>query len=218
MNEKKVIFEEIKMGKDNPSNHSFKEIQRLLYKEPLGSPLIGTEKTLKSLTRKKILERFQGVYGPNNMILCVVGDADFKDIVDFAEKNFSGKKEIAFKHKIVKRNGSKIEKRKGIDQANLILAYHFPTSDKKISHAANVLNVLMAGGMSSRLFHEIREKRNLAYAIRGDSAILRDFSYCLIYAGVKKENVALVKKLILEEFKKVSKEIDEKELSRIKEQ
>ncbi|MBS3086747.1 insulinase family protein [Candidatus Pacearchaeota archaeon] len=216
--EKKVIFEEIKMGKDNPSNHSFKEIQRLLYKEPLGSPLIGTEKTLKSLTRKKILERFQGVYGPNNMILCVVGDADFKDIVDFAEKNFSGKKEIAFKHKIVKRNGSKIEKRKGIDQANLILAYHFPTSDKKISHAANVLNVLMAGGMSSRLFHEIREKRNLAYAIKGESVILRNFSYGLVYAGTKKENVQLIKKIILDEFRKVSKELDEKELNQVKEQ
>src|SRR3989338_5541618 len=175
------------MGKDNPLNHSFKEIQRLLYKEPLGSPLIGTEKTLNSLTRKKVLERFQGVYRPNNMILCVVGDADFRKIVDFTENNFSGKKKIAPKRKIIKRNGSKVEKRKGIDQANLILAYHFPTSDKKISHAANVLNVLMAGGMSSRLFHEIREKRNLAYAIKGESIILHDFSYGLVYAGTKKE-------------------------------
>lgn len=215
--EKKVIFEEINMGQDNPLHHSFKEIHRLLYKEPFGTPLIGTEKTLNSLTRKKILEKFQKVYTPNNMVLCVVGDANFKKIVDFSEKIFIGNKGLAPKQKIIKRNGSKTEKRKGIDQASLIFAYHFPTSDKKISHAANVLNVLMAGGMSSRLFHEVREKRNLAYAINGESVILRDFSYGLIYAGTKKENVQLIKKLIVEEFKKVSKELGEKELNRTKE-
>ena len=216
--ERKVIFEEIKMIKDNPPHHAFKEIQSLLYSGSLGVPLIGTEETLGSLTREKILERFRKIYTPNNMILCVVGDANFEKITEFAEKNFSGRRGKVPKYKVIERNSSKIEKRRGIDQANLILAYHSPTSHNKGSYAANVLNVLMAGGMSSRLFHEIREKRNLAYAIRGDSAILRDFSYCLIYAGVKKENVALVKKLILEEFKKVSKELDEKELSRIKEQ
>src|SRR3989338_2594090 len=72
--------------------------------------------------------------------------------------------------------------------------------------------------MSSRLFHEIREKRNLAYAIKGESVILRDFSYGLIYAGAKKENVQLIRKIVLNEFKKVSKELGEKELSQVKEQ
>src|SRR3989338_1740363 len=90
--EKKVIFEETKMRRDNPIHYVFNEIHRLLYKEPFGSPSIGTEKTLKSLTRKKILERFQSVYRPNNMILCVVGDTNFKKIVNFAETNFIGAK------------------------------------------------------------------------------------------------------------------------------
>ena len=216
--EKSVIFEEIKMGRDNPVHHAFREIQRLLYKEPFGSALIGTEKTLNSLTREKILKRFKEAYSPNNLILCVVGDAEFSKIVDFAEKNFDQKKSKIPKYKVVKRNLSKTEKRRGVDQANMVLGYHFPTSDKKESHAANILNVLMAGGMSSRLFHEIREKRNLAYAVKADSAILKDFSYGLIYVGAKKENILLIKKVIIEEFRKVSKELSEKELGQFKEQ
>ena len=216
--EKSVIFEEIKMGRDNPIHHAFREIQRLLYKEPFGTPLIGTEKTLNSLTREKILKRFKEAYSPNNLILCVVGDAEFSKIVDFAEKNFDQKKSKIPKYKVVKRNLSKTEKRRGVDQANMVLGYHFPTSDKKESHAANILNVLMAGGMSSRLFHEIREKRNLAYAVKADSAILKDFSYGLIYVGAKKENILLIKKVIIEEFRKVSKELSEKELGQFKEQ
>src|SRR3989344_2163195 len=132
--EKHVIFEEIKMYKDSPSHHVFHEIQRSLYKEPLGAPLIGTEETLNSLTRKKIIERFKKVYQPNNIVLCVVGNADFSKIVKFAEKNFGKKKGEIPKFKIIKKNSSKIEKRKGIDQANLVFAYHVPTPDKKTNH------------------------------------------------------------------------------------
>jgi len=72
--------------------------------------------------------------------------------------------------------------------------------------------------MSSRLFTEIREKRNLAYVIQGGANISKDFAHNLILAGTTKENVPLVKKLILEEFKKVGKDLDEKELNQIKEQ
>mgnify|MGYP001561765451 CR=1 FL=1 len=216
--EKQVIFEEIKMYKDSPSNYVFHEIQRSLYKEPFGSPLIGTEKTLNSLTREKIIERFKQVYQPNKMILCVVGNADFNKLVQFAEKNFGNKKGKVPSFNILKRNESKILKRKGIDQANLIFAYHVPCSKEKKSHAAHVLNTLMADGMSSRLFSEIREKRNLAYSVKGGSSILRDFAYNIIYAGTKKENVQLIKEIILEEFKKASQDISEKELNSVKEQ
>jgi predicted Zn-dependent peptidase len=216
--EKQVIFEEIKMYKDSPSNYVFHEIQKSLYKAPFGSPLIGTEKTLNSLTREKIIERFKQVYQPNKMILCVVGDADFNKIVQFAEKNFGNGKGKVPSFKVLEKNESVIKKRKGIDQANLIFAYHVPHSKEKKSHAAHVLNTLMADGSSSRLFSEIREKRNLAYSVKGGSAILRDFAYNLVYAGTKKENVQLIKKIILDEFKKASKNISEKELNQVKEQ
>ena len=216
--ERKVIFEEIKLYHDNPIKYVFEEIQSHLYSEPLGLTLIGTHETMNSLTREKLIERFEQIYQPNNMILCIVGDADFDKLVDFAEKNFSNKKGKIPKFKIKPKNKIKIEKRKGIDQANLVFAYHTPLSKDKKSHAAEVLSVLMVGGMSSRLFSEIREKRNLAYAVKGGSVINKDYAYSLIYVGTMKENVDKVKKIILKEFKKVSEGLTENELEQVKEQ
>ena len=76
----------------------------------------------------------------------------------------------------------------------------------------------MAGGFSSRLFDEIREKRNLAYAVKGDSSINKEFAFNYIYVGTTKENVEKVKKIILEEFEKVQKDLTEKELQQVKDQ
>ncbi|MAG79017.1 hypothetical protein CMI40_01430 [Candidatus Pacearchaeota archaeon] len=216
--ERKVIFEEIKMYKDNPRLHVFDEIHKALYKNPFGIPLIGTHETMNSIDRQKMVNKFKEIYSPNNMILCIVGDANFEEIIEFTEKNFNDKKGKVPKFKVNLKNESNIEKRKGIDQANLVFAYHVPLSDNKKAYAAQVLSTLTAEGMSSRLFSEIREKRNLAYAVKGDSNINQDFAYNLVYIGTSKENVDVVKKLILEEFEKVSKTLDEKELNQIKEQ
>lgn len=196
----------------------FDEIHRFLYDFPFSIPLIGTHESMNSIDRKKILERFKKTYTPNNMILCVIGDADFDKLVDFAEKNFGKEKNKVPSFEIKMRNEIKIEKRKGLDQANLVLAYHSPLAGDKKSYAAEVLNTLMAGGMSSRLFSEIREKRNMAYAIKAASSVNRDFAYNLIYVGTTKENVEPVKKLILEEFGKVAKNLGKKELNEVKEQ
>jgi len=70
--------------------------------------------------------------------------------------------------------------------------------------------------MSSRLFQEVREKRNLAYAVKGDSNINKDFAYNTIYVGAKKENVSKIRGLILKEFKEVSESLTEKELNQVK--
>ena len=216
--ERKVIFEEIKMYHDNPRMHIFNEIKEVLYSGAFGMSLAGTTETMSSIDRKKMLEKFEQVYKPNNLILCVVGNANFEKIVKFAEKTFGNEKGNVPEQKFELKSESKIEKRKGIDQANLIFAFHSPLAGDKKSHAAQVLSVLMAGGMSSRLFQEIREKRNLAYAVKGDCDIARDYAYSLIYVGTTKEKVDIVKKLILEEFDKVAKNLNEKELKEVKEQ
>lgn len=216
--ERKVIFEEIKMRKDNPTIYVLDEIQRMLFGSPFGIPVIGTYGTMNSITREEMKKRFGEIYQPNNMILCVVGDAEFDEVVNFAEKNFQLKKGTIPKFKIAEKNNSKIEKRKGIDQANLIFAYHIPKYSDKKSYAAEVLSTLMAEGMSSRLFSEIREKRNLAYSVKGGSNINKDYSYNFIQIGTTKENLEKVKKLILEEFGKVADKLEEKELKQTKEQ
>jgi predicted Zn-dependent peptidase len=216
--ERKVIFEEIKMRRDNPHIYVFDNIQERLYNGTLGLNLIGTYKTVKAITRKKMIDRFNQIYQPNNMILGIVGDADFEEIVKFAEANFGKIKGKVPHVKFSAKNSIRTEKRKGIDQVNLVFAYHVPLSTDKRSYAAEVLGALMTEGMSSRLFCEIREKRNLAYVVKGDSNITKFFAYNVIYVGTTKENVALIKKLILEEFKKVAEGLTEKELNQVKEQ
>ena len=180
--------------------------------------MIGDEKTLNKIDRKKISSKFNEIYSPNNMILCVVGDCDFKKLVDFAEKKFKGPKKEIPSFEIKLKNETKIFERAGVDQANLVFSYHLPLASDKKNYAARVLGIVMAGGMSSRLFSEIREKRNLAYGIKEESDISLDFSYGLIYVGTTKENVAKVKKLILKEFKDVADNLTEKELRGVKEQ
>jgi predicted Zn-dependent peptidase len=216
--ERKVIFEEIKMYHDNPILHVFDEIQKSLYTGTMKMNLAGTSETMSSIDRNKILKRFEEIYNPNNMILCVVGDAEFEDVVRFVQKNFGDKKGKIQLQSFGLRNESRVEKRRGINQANLVLAYHVPLANDNKCYAAKVLSVLMAGGMSSRLFEEIREKRNLAYAVKGDASINKTFSYNFVYVGTSKQNVGKVKKIILDEFEKVSKELNEKELSQVKEQ
>jgi predicted Zn-dependent peptidase len=216
--ERKVIFEEIKMYHDNPIMHSMDEIQKLLYSGTMKINLAGTIDTMNSITRDKILSKFKQVYTSDNIILCVVGDADFNSLIKFSEKNFEKNKGRVSLEKFNMENDSKIEERTGIDQANVIFAYHVPQAKEKNSYAAMILNSLMADGMSSRLFSEIREKRNLAYAVKGESNINKTFAYNIIYVGTMKENIDKVKKLILKEFDDVANSLDEEEVNKIKEQ
>ena len=216
--ERQVIFEEIKMRKDSPQIYVLDNIQSELYDGTLGKNLIGTYETMSKIDRKKLIEKFKQIYQPNNMILGIVGDANFEEIVKFAEKNFGNIKGKISEIEFSKKNKSRIEKRKGIDQANLVFAYHVPLATDKKCYAAEVLGTLMAGGMSSRLFSEIREKRNLAYAVKGDSNVTKFFAYNGIYIGTTKEKIDLIKKIILEEFKKVADGLIEKELSQVKQQ
>lgn len=219
--ERKVIFEEMKMRKDNPQICVLDRIQKLLYGGSLSNDLIGTEKTMNAINREKIIAKFTHLYSPENMILCVVGDADFNKIVKFAEKNFSnysGERKNVPEQDVFLKNEIKTEKRKGLDQANLVFAYHVPVANKKESNTARVLSAITAEGMSSRLFSEIREKRNLAYSIKGVVDINKRYAYNLIYAGTSKDNIEKIKKLIIEEFEKVSKELGEKEFTEVKEQ
>ncbi|VVB80130.1 Insulinase (Peptidase family M16) [uncultured archaeon] len=216
--ERKIIFEEMKMRKDTPRVYVLDKIHQFLYESPVGLNLIGTEKTMNSITRSQILSRFNDSYTSDNLIFLVVGNTSFDKVVRFAEKHFTKSKKKVKKIKIVEKNYSKIEYRKGIDQANLVLAYHVPLANSKLSYAAYLLNSLLCEGQSSRLFNEIREKRNLAYVVSGQANINLEFAYNMIYVGTTKENVSVVKSLILEEIKKVANTLSIEDLEHVKEQ
>ncbi|HRZ85853.1 MAG TPA: pitrilysin family protein [Candidatus Paceibacterota bacterium] len=216
--ERQVIFEEMKMYHDNPQRYVLERIKSMLYTGDFSIPIIGTIDSMNSNSQERLKEFFKRVYVPENMILCVVGDTNFDKLCKFAEKNFESAKKSFSKPEVSLITNSIIEKRKEIDQANLVFAYHIPKPNEKMHYAALVLNTLLAGGMSSRLFSEIREKRNLAYAVKCMTEAEKDYAYNCIYIGTRKEHIDKVKEIILMEFEKVSKKLSEKELNEVKEQ
>jgi predicted Zn-dependent peptidase len=212
--EKRVVIEEIKMYHDDPERRVSEMLESALYDKPFGEGITGSAETVTSLTRNKIIEIFKENYAPENFIVTIVGSADIDKICSRLEKDFAPLNKNYSQPTIKKINKDLVEKRQGIDQAQLVIGMHAPREGKKYN-ALEILNSYLAGGMSSKLFLEIREKHGLAYTVRG--SIDREKSYCYysIYAGTTKEATEKVKSLILEGFKNVEK-MTEKELSETK--
>lgn len=214
--ERQVILEEMKMYHDDPRRYVLEKTKEFLYKKPFAVSGVGTVKSLKSLKRQDLIELHDSVYSTNNMVLCVVGDVGFKEVCDVSGMFPSTKSKIP-KTRIVKSGYRQvIEKRKGIDQANLVFSYHAPTMQDKKIYAQQILSTIMAGGMSSRLFHEIRNKRGLAYAVKGFLEVNKDYGYDMIYIGTVKEKIKEVKELIVKEFRKI-KGMEKREMDETKE-
>ena len=215
--EKKVILEEIKMYKDNPMFYVHDKINEMLYKKPFGIPGQGTEKSVKMISRKDIVDIFNSFYGTNNMILAVVGNADFNYICEMAEKYFPKKECMIKDYNPIKINKQVVEKRKGIDQAHLVFGFHSPDMKDINKYAYEIALTYLAGGMSSVLFQEIREKRGLAYAIRGNMSIGKNFGHSTIYTATLKEKIRKCEEIILKEIKSL-KNINKKDFEETKEQ
>lgn len=213
--ERKVILEEIKMYHDNPSTYVLEKIKEMLYKKPFNLSIAGTAETVGRLSREKIIGLFNSFYSTNNMIFSVVGECEWEMVLKEAQKFPKIKKEIK-KIPIIPRNGEIVEKRKGIDQAHLVFGFHIPKLIDKDRYAAEIFDSILGGGMSSRLFQEIREKKGLCYAIKSSMEQSKDYAYEIIYAGTVKEKVDEIKKIILKEIKKL-KNLEKTDLNEEKE-
>ena len=201
--ERKVILEEIKMYHDNPSTHVLEKIKEMLYKKPFSMSIAGTGESVRGLSRKRVMDLFNSIYTTNNMIFSVVGNVEWDAVLEEAKKFPKINKKIN-NIPIIPKNGGMIEKRKGIDQAHLVLGFHMPKLNDKNRYAAEIFDGILGGGMSSRLFQEIREKKGLCYAIKSNLEQSKDYSYEMIYSGTVKEKINEIKEIILKEIKKIN--------------
>lgn len=214
--EANVVAEEIKMYRDNPRAHSFNKIRENLYEEPFSIFACGKSDVVKSMKRDQLKKRHRDVYAPNNSILCVVGNNDFDDIVEMAKKMSVDRKGIKKEMPLIRKKIAKSsESRIGIEQANLVIGFHFPDNNKKTSYVAEVFSAILGSGMSSKLFTEVREKRGLVYGIKTDLDKGKDFGYIEIWAGTDSQKVEEVLRVSLEEFRKLGS-ISEEELREAK--
>ena len=215
--EKRVILEEIKLYKDNPQHAVFEQIEKNLFEKPFGELVIGNKETISSMKRDFVFDYFKKNYSPENFIVTIVGNTDLNKVCEYLEKTFSPENHSPKIQKIKIKNTNTTEERLGIDQANFIFATHAPLFCSKEYPALEILNAYLAEGMSSKLFLEIREKRGLAYTVKGSLNTEKNYSYYSIYVGTTKEALPEVKNLIIEGFQDISK-MTEKELKETKEQ
>jgi predicted Zn-dependent peptidase len=216
--EANVICEEIKMYYDNPRMRAMDKIKDCLYKKPFGLSIAGSEESVRGMKREDLLKKHKEYYCSKNAILSVVGNNDFEEVLKLAEKysvECEGK-EIEIP-KISLQNKKEREERVDIQQANLIIGIHFPKANEKGRYASEIVSAILGEGMSSKLFTEIREKRGLAYAVKTDLDVGKNYGYLIIYVGTDKGKIEQVIDLSIKELKKLS-EISEKELKEAKEQ
>lgn len=214
--EKKVVLEEIKMYHDSPARHAMEMLEKNLYERPLGDLVIGSKKSVSSLKRDFVFNYFKKMYCPSNFVVVIVGNGDFDKICEKLDNSFVKKEFVHKPIKVQTKNATTIEKRKDIDQAHLVFGVHAPPTESKEFYALQILNAYLSEGMSSKLFLEIREKRGLAYSVRGSVNAEKSYGYYSIYVGTKKEAIEEVKKLILKGLDDV-KNMTENELKEIKE-
>ena len=221
--ERGTIIEEINMYEDTPMYKIDDVFYQLMFDgNPLGWLTTGTKETVSNIRRQDFLDYTQRFYQGRDMVLVVAGNTEAKKVKALAEKFFAsfaqGEKEklVPFK-KEQKRARVKVEKKR-TDQAHLYLgfpAFSFWDSDKE---ALDVLGAILGGGMSSRLFIQVRERRGLAYYITATTDYYNDTGLVAARAGLNLNKIDEAIKVILEEFEKLrNKDVSSEELTKAKE-
>jgi predicted Zn-dependent peptidase len=213
--ERGVILEEIAMNEDDPSDTVHEALSRQLFGDsPLGRPILGSVDSINSITRAQIAEHYTARYTPDNLVVAAAGSLEHDQVVELTRKAFSA---------VLQGDAPPVPPRLGgpaadggdgtgtgvnlvsrpIEQANLVLgcAGMSRTDDRRF--ALGVLNAALGGGMSSRLFQEVREKRGLAYSVYSFSSQHADTGIWGVYAGCLPAKADEVLAICQEEIAKV---------------
>ncbi len=219
--EKAVVLEELKMEADNPEYLVHEVFSGSFWRDhPLGKPILGTRETVRHFTRESIEGYYRKSYVPANIIITAAGNLEHGRLLELARDRFEA----------LPPNGSlppspapstharlNLRHKKSLEQVHLCLGVPCYPIPHQRRYAVSVLNTLLGGGMSSRLFQNIREKRGLAYAVFSEIAAFRDTGCISVYAGTSADSVSEVVRLILEEFRRLKEErVGEEEVRRAK--
>ncbi len=220
--ERKVICEEIKMIEDQPDDLAHDTVTELLFKgSPLGKSIIGTPTSLKSISRNVLVKYKEEQYVRDSIVVSVAGNFDEEEFCDFIAGKFDSmaqsKQVPAYERKEYGRSFKVMVK--DIQQSHICLATKALSLGDGRIYALQVLNNIMGGSMSSRLFQNIREEKGLAYSVYSLTSSFSTEGYYLIYAGVGHDKIKDALAGIREELAILEKEgVTRDELSMAKEQ
>jgi predicted Zn-dependent peptidase len=219
--EKGVILEEIKMEADNPE-YLVHEIfsSNFWMGHPLGKPILGTKTTVERFDRPMIADYYEKHYTPSNMYITAAGRLEHDRLVALARKRFGSlRRRKTERSEITPATHARIAVRhkKALEQVHLCLGVpSYPLSHHD-RFTCYVLNTLLGGGMSSRLFQNIRERQGLAYAVFSELSPYSDTGCLSVYAGTSGKSAGRVVESILTEFRRLKQEeVPEDELRRAK--
>jgi predicted Zn-dependent peptidase len=209
--EKGVILEELKMEVDNPEYLLHDLFSSNFYKDhPLGKPIIGTKDTVRAFDRQMIQDYYQRYYSPSNILITAAGNLNHERLVELARGHFEDLRmngtlspEVApVPHaRLVFRNKTSLE------QTHLYMGVPAYPFSHELRFACYALNTILGGGMSSRLFQNIREKQGLAYAVYSELAMYHDTGCMAIYAGTAVETASQVIQSIVKELRDVKENL-----------
>jgi predicted Zn-dependent peptidase len=220
--EKNVILEEIKMYEDAPDELVHDIFANTLWcGHALGRPIIGNEKIISKIDKTELINFRNEFYSPDCLVVAVAGNIDHQQVMERLEPLFAAIKPRVKTRKYAapKTQYRVSSKNKDTEQVHLCIGTPgLPLNDENI-YALHVMNTVLGGGISSRLFQEIREERGLAYSIYAYHSSYQDAGLFSIYAGLSQSNLDKVMSLITKELKAVKADgISSEELVRAKEQ
>lgn len=224
--EKGVIIEEKNLYEDTPMRHIGDVYEGLLYGDtPLGWDTVGESKeVIRALTREDFVKYMNSLYSPDNMTIVFAGGVESKEVEDLSMKYLSALKKFKISKALpVKENQTKPAvsiKHKKTEQAHLAVGVRTVPLESEDRYPLSVLASILGGGMSSRLFSEVREKRGLAYYVRASSDHYIDAGSLVVTAGVDPTRIFEAVEVIISELADLRdgrKPISKEELRKAKE-
>lgn len=226
--ERGVILEELAMDQDDPTDVAFENfVEQLMGENPLGRPIGGTPEEIRSVPRTSVWEHYRKFYTPDRLVISAAGGLEHAEIVrlvldSLTKHGWALPEGVSPSQRRVRKRVDIIpgalerEVNKGFEQTNIVMGCPSIIAGDERRFAMSVLNSALGGGMSSRLFQEIREKRGLAYSTFSFSGSYSDAGYFGMYAGCLPAKVEQVQELMTEEFAKVASEgLTEEELTKV---
>ncbi len=218
--ERGVILQEIGQANDTPDDIIFDHFQAQAFPgQAIGRPVLGTEETIPALSRAALMGYMRRHYPAGNVVLAAAGAVQHDRIVALARQHLSGlASDPAPEAPPARYQGGEYRGDRDLDQVHIVLGFPSVAYEDRDFHATLLLSTLLGGGMSSRLFQEIREKRGLVYSIYSFSQPFMDGGLFGIYAGTGESEAEELVPVTLEELRKVQAEVSEAELSRARAQ
>ena len=218
--EKTVVLQEISQSIDTPDDIIFDHFQSCAFPDqPVGRPVLGSVETVKGISRETLDSYMKTNYTPVRMVASAGGRIDHDEFVGMIKESFGSMKDrdsLALPDVVYK--GGEYRENKSLEQVNLILGFPGVSVLDKEYYTAHVLSTILGGGMSSRLFQEIREKRGLVYSVYSFNAAAIKGGLFGIYAGTGEEEAAELLPAVCEEIQKIRLCVTEEELNRAKAQ